>query len=950
MRLWPGAVGVLLLLGLLTWLLVRGLDTNAAAYATTLRAFDDLALADASLDRDVIQARTGLLGNYDSVVKAADLMEDAVARLRSYAGTEGLDAGPIDDLAATVAQKEQLTERFKTANALLQNSLSYVGQLSTGPTVDARDVQLAPITGALAAAILHLARDTSPEAAKTLQDQIDRFAAQAPTAGPEAAAAQTLLAHARLLHGLLPSVDTTLRVLVALPGEQPLEETRALFSRHHSAVEATARHFRLLLYLVSLLLIVLLVRLAVRLRVRGLALRRRTAFEHIIAENSTRLINCPPAETEARLQQVLGEFGRAIGVERAYVVFGERPARAITWCLDGLQYPPGWPDRALALLAQVAGAELKIVTVPDIASLPPGEIKDALAAAGVRGWAAVPFVRPDQVRALMGFDAFRPAWNVVFPLPVVKLAGDAVANAISREFLERDRARLASRLERADRMQVIGSLASGIAHNFNNIIGAILGYSEMIEPELAPGTRTARYIEEIQRAAERGRDLVDNILTFGRRREGRVRPVQVRGLLAEATSMLRASLPSDVELIVEDVPASVTVSGEPAQLQQVILNLCTNAAQAMEGSGRIRVTAEQKAVITPVRLSHGELPSGRYVCLAVDDNGRGFNEATAQQLFEPFFTTRLAGTGLGLATVHEIVGDHDGALNVQSKPGQGSRFEAWLPAAVKDGAAERVPGKVPLGRGETVLLVETERDRLLRDEEMLAALGYEPVGFESAEEAIAACRSAPDRFDILLVSRAPHDQGGLDPVHLLHKTARRQPLILATASTIDLDVDALAEAGIADILRWPLVSTPSLPPHWPDVRARERPRNVDVILTGEAPAIRRGYDGDRRGHQPDGAAETPPGVGGRIRRGDCPESRTATRQALRHGCSRAALDVGAGARRGFHARGPRSLDRVLSDALGADEVGGPCGIAPEVIRRSPRLGDHIFNLRSTAAG
>ncbi|HME27113.1 MAG TPA: two-component system VirA-like sensor kinase [Acetobacteraceae bacterium] len=807
LRLGPGAGGVLLLLGLLTWLLLRGLDTNVAAYAMTLRTFDDFALAEASLHRDVLQARTGLLRDYDSLVAAEQAMDDGVDRLRSYARAEGLEAGAVERLAATVAQEEELTERFKSANALLQNSLSYVGLLSTGPIFGAQDAQLAPITGALAAAILHLTSDTSPEAAKTLQDEIDRFAAQAPAAGREAAAAQALLAHARLLRGLLPVVDATLRALVALPGEQPLEETRALFSRHHSAVEATARHFRLLLYLVSLLLIVLLVRLGVRLRVRALTLRRRAAFEHIIAENSTRLINCPPAETEARLQQVLCEIGRAIGVERAYVVFDERPARAITWSLDGLEYPPGWPDHALALSAQLVGAELKILTVPDVAGLPAGEVKDALAAAGVRGWAAVPFVRPDQVRALMGFDAFRPAWRVVFPLPVVQLAGDAVANAIRREFLERDRARLASRLERADRMQVIGSLASGIAHNFNNIIGAILGYSEMIEPELAPGTRTARYIEEIRRAAERGRDLVDNILTFGRRRDGGGRRVQVRGMLEETASMLHASLPSDVELIVQDIPVGVAVSGEPAQLQQIVLNLCTNAAQAMEGGGRIHVTAEQKVVTAPSRVSHGELAPGRYVCLAVSDTGRGFDEATAQQLFEPFFTTRATGTGLGLATVHEIVRDHDGAMNVQSKPGHGSRFEAWLPAAATDGAAEAMPGKVPLGRGEAVLLVESERHRLLRDEEMLAALGYEPVGFESAEEAIAACRSAPDRFDILLVSRASQDKGGLGPVHVLHKTAPRQPLILATVSSSDLDVAALAEAGIVEILRWPLVNT-----------------------------------------------------------------------------------------------------------------------------------------------
>ena len=157
-------------------------------------------------------------------------------------------------------------------------------------------------------------------------------------------------------------------------------------------------------------------------------------------------------------------------------------------------------------------------------------------------------------------------------------------------------------------MQMIGSLASGIAHNFNNIISAILGYSEMLEPQLARGTKPAEHIDEIRRAAERGRDLIDNILTFGRRRDARVRPVQVRALYQEAASLLRASLPSGVELIIEDVPVDLAVSGEPAQLQQVILNLCANAAQAIQRSGWIRVTAEQNV---PIGAALQQLPLGR---------------------------------------------------------------------------------------------------------------------------------------------------------------------------------------------------------------------------------------------------------------------------------------------------------------------------------------------------
>jgi signal transduction histidine kinase len=807
MRNLAGALGISLLLALLTWLLLRGIDTNATAYAMTLRAFDDYALAEASLHRDVLQARAGLLRDYDSLNGAAQAMEDAVTRLRAHARTERLDMGPVDRLAAAVVQQEELMEHFKTSNALLQNSLSYVGLLSTSPAFRAQDAQVAPATDALAAAILYLSRNTSDDAVKALQQRIERFAEQAPAVGPDAEPARAMLAHARLLYDELPALDATLKAFIGVPSRQLLEEARALFSNHRSRVEAGEQRYRLLLYLVSLLLLIMLVLLGLRLRARAVALRRRAAFEHVIAQNSTRLINCSPAETETRLKEVLGEFGRTIGADRAYVVLDEKPIRAHTWSEDGKAFPPGWPGQALTLADQLGAAEPDIVSVPDVTALPPGPVKDVLTAAGVRGWACVPLTRPGRVRSIMGFDAFRLIRNRTSPVPIVRLAGDAVANAIEREFLERERAKLTVRLERARRMQMVGSLASGIAHNFNNIMAAILGYSEMIEPQLTRGTKPAQHIDEIRRAAERGRDLVDNILTFGRRTDARVRPVQVRILLEEAASLLRASLPSGVELVFEDVSIDLAVSGEPAQLQQVILNLCTNAAQAMEGSGCIRVTAKQEELSARLQMSDGELSPGRYVCIAVSDNGRGLDERVARRMFEPFFTTRLAGTGLGLATVREIVRDHDGAISVDSKPGHGSRFEVWLPATAAASIAAVGPEMLPLGRGETVLIVESEQERLLRDEEELAALGYEPVGFERPADALAACRSEPGRFDVILVSHGSQTQDGLDLARALHEIAPLPPVLLAAASTIDVSVSRLAEAGISEVLPWPLAST-----------------------------------------------------------------------------------------------------------------------------------------------
>jgi len=239
----------------------------------------------------------------------------------------------------------------------------------------------------------------------------------------------------------------------------------------------------------------------------------------------------------------------------------------------------------------------------------------------------------------------------------------------------------------------------------------------------------------------------------------------------------------------------------------VLLNLCNNAAQSIDGVGRIEIETEVHRITTPQSLTHGDLPSGRHVRIVVSDTGRGIEETTLEHLFEPFFTTRLAGTGLGLATVHEIVGEHGGAINVWSQPGVGSRFEVWLPCITASASAPR--DQVPtlrLGRGETVMVVDDASERLLADEEMLAALGYEPVGFMRSHDALAACRANPKRFDALLVGRLASARSALDVAAALHEIAPDVPILLATASADQIGADPLMAAGITEVVHRPLVS------------------------------------------------------------------------------------------------------------------------------------------------
>jgi signal transduction histidine kinase len=424
----------------------------------------------------------------------------------------------------------------------------------------------------------------------------------------------------------------------------------------------------------------------------------------------------------------------------------------------------------------------------------------------LQGWACASRKEMDGCRVLLGFDAVARPSRITRSgeLGLLRMALDAIANALGRQSFEQERARLETRLRLAHQLETVGTFASGIAHNFNNIVGAILGFTEMADEQHA----SSRILHEIRRAGERARELVDQILTFARRRDSHRNPVNVQALTAESISLLRASLPATVELAVCETSEQMVVSGVHAQLQQVILNLSNNAAQAMGGVGRIELEIEAHDVAIARSLSHGVLAPGRHVRIAVIDTGPGIAEAALERIFEPFFTTRVTGTGLGLATTRDIVREHGGVMNVLSTAGVGSRFEVWLPciAAAVSTSADNF-ATLPFGNGETVLVVEDDPERLLRDEEILAALGYEPVGSTRAADAMAMCRESPDRFDVLVVGYVAPMMPELELATMLHELAPGLPILLATASVDKLGANALVVAGISDVVHWPIIAT-----------------------------------------------------------------------------------------------------------------------------------------------
>ncbi|MFL9934109.1 AAA family ATPase [Paraburkholderia sp. RL18-103-BIB-C] len=256
----------------------------------------------------------------------------------------------------------------------------------------------------------------------------------------------------------------------------------------------------------------------------------------------------------------------------------------------------------------------------------------------------------------------------------------AVMDVTEQKLAQAERERLEQRLRQAEKMEAVGRLAGGIAHDFNNVLAGVFAYGEMVLDEAPEGSPLRRYAQNVLTAASRGRELVEQILAYSRSQRGKRAPIDVAYVVAETLELIRGSLPANIHLESDAPDLPLVVFGDATQLHQIVMNLCSNAIQAMRIGGILRVALEPAGFSGEQTLSHGTLESGRYVRLVVEDNGSGMDEATVARIFEPFFTTKEigTGTGLGLSLVYAIVTDFGGAIDVRSAPGQGSTFMIYL--------------------------------------------------------------------------------------------------------------------------------------------------------------------------------------------------------------------------------------------------------------------------------
>ncbi len=379
-----------------------------------------------------------------------------------------------------------------------------------------------------------------------------------------------------------------------------------------------------------------------------------------------------------------------------------------------------------------------------------------------------------------------------------------------RRQAEARRALLEAQLRESQKMEAIGTLAGGIAHDFNNILAAILGNVAAARRELPPegGALAVANLDQIDKAAVRARTLVQQILAFSRMQPHVMVCQALRPLIEEAITLLRATLPAQVELRVELTEEPLFVDADATQVQQVLMNLCTNAWHALHGSrGRITIGLQSTVLDAEAAQRLGELHAGPHAHLWVADTGAGMDEATRARVFEPFFTTKRVGlgTGLGLSVVHGIVTTHAGAVSVESMPGRGSTFHLYLPLQAEPAAAKAAPGATtgdtPHGRGQHVMYVDDDPAMLLIVERLLVRAGYRVTAMERPAEALAMLTARPADFDVLVTDYNMPELTGLDLATELARVRPGLPVLITSGYISEEMRAAAAQVGVRSLLQ-----------------------------------------------------------------------------------------------------------------------------------------------------
>jgi two-component system cell cycle sensor histidine kinase/response regulator CckA len=337
-----------------------------------------------------------------------------------------------------------------------------------------------------------------------------------------------------------------------------------------------------------------------------------------------------------------------------------------------------------------------------------------------------------------------------------------------------ERRKLEAQLLQSRKMESVGLLAGGVAHDFNNLLTPILGYADILASGFTPGDPSFDLLEEIRRAAERARDLTQQLLAFSRKQVMVLKTVDLGEIIRRFTDILRRTIRENIHIEIAIAPSLSAVRADAGQIEQVLLNLSINAQDAMPAEGgTLVIEAADIDLGESYAAQHPETPPGRYVMLAVSDTGVGMDERTLEHIFEPFFTTKELGkgTGLGLSTVYGIVKQHGGSITVYSEKNHGSTFKILLPRVAENSAAvdQAPPSTAPARGTETILVVEDEEAVRRLACTMLGSLGYRVLAADTVESCVALASAHRGRIDLLLTDVIMPKMNGRDLYHVLQR-------------------------------------------------------------------------------------------------------------------------------------------------------------------------------------
>ncbi len=408
------------------------------------------------------------------------------------------------------------------------------------------------------------------------------------------------------------------------------------------------------------------------------------------------------------------------------------------------------------------------------------------------------------------------AWRVQETASSVRTGSLAVFSALllaalSSALRRRERAEAAqehmeSQLRAAQQADTLGVFAASIAHDFNNILAAIIGFAALVRGKIPADSPAIANLDRLLATADRARSLVRRVLSFDLRRQVRSRPFALEPIVTEVLGQISATHPTGIDIRSRGLDAaSRLVRGDSTEIHQVVMNLCTNAIQAMTGGGVLEVAVDTVVISAPATLAVGELNPGTWARLSVIDQGVGMSARQMRTMFDPFVSMKPGsrGSGLGLAVVRNIVGSMGGAVGVTSREGQGTRFEVFwriVPAA----ELQATQAAAAPGRGQSILIVDDDESLVNIAEELLASLGYEPVGFSDPQLALDALKSEPQRFDAILTDEHMPQMRGTQFAREARLLNAAIPVVLVTAHR-EQGVESRARAaGIHEVLDKPL--------------------------------------------------------------------------------------------------------------------------------------------------